>query len=631
MAVANPQIIGTNTYESVVEGNVQNYYMQTMNSIIPTDAVKGTYKYTRASAYNSGNPVNSNTYTTLQLTQNGNSVVHVPNTFISTTVFVEVNLTKFIQQQQSDPEYNRIALDQMLFIGWKSSIDAIQRYDLLCNSQAVYTQNFVGEESFIQYQTLTDLVKHTTPYTYTSYENASQMNPCVCGKYVLLKSQTFNQIGKSPNDEIKTITVRIPIKIPLSSFSILQNIKYLHSWFGRWELRLFFAPQNMVILPINPSNVLRWWLSYITDPDVQVPETYWMTDGKQVNPKLAFVQSYTIQQIASDFDTYPEVHMWEQEPIASNIDLRWRGGNRFIQFGDPIPIAYHFDATRYQEGIWSETTFNLVKMECYDVEIIYACFQLRSDINMSLKQQFLSGQPLTYLVNVFMISRFTGLPTMGSECDPEHPQDFSMTLDQTLNNVNTMFILPFNSHYQHTVCYQPYVKNFQLLMGEFGIYPLIAMNTFPTGDQLPNYIMFNNYVQDALNYNSSRLFSFTDQMSYQFNGNTYVNRSNSKDGKPRSYLETTGVPTNKGRCNTMDDSNFFIPMTFSTENDFQGGLSSPTINVNIKVNGQFAPPKKMKFSTPWVCGFLVDGELMLRPDPASDGAKVIFSIRSLSE
>jgi hypothetical protein len=37
----------------------------------------------------------------------------------------------------------------------------------------------------------------------------------------------------------------------------------------------------------------------------------------------------------------------------------------------------------------------------------------------------------------------------------------------------------------------------------------------------------------------------------------------------------------------------------------------------------------MKFSTPWVCLFLVDGVLMIRPDPMSDAAKVIWSDRTV--
>ena len=36
------------------------------------------------------------------------------------------------------------------FIGFKQSLDALRRYDVYVNSQEIYSQAFVGNESFIQ-------------------------------------------------------------------------------------------------------------------------------------------------------------------------------------------------------------------------------------------------------------------------------------------------------------------------------------------------------------------------------------------------------------------------------------------------------------------------------------------------
>ena len=35
------------------------------------------------------------------------------------------------------------------------------------------------------------------------------------------------------------------------------------------------------------------------------------------------------------------------------------------------------------------------------------------------------------------------------------------------------------------------------------------------------------------------------------------------------------------------------------------------------------------FNTPWVAAFLIDGVIMIRPDPGSDAAKVIWSDRTV--
>ena len=42
------------------------------------------------------------------------------------------------------------------FIGFKQSLDALRRYDVNVNSQTIYSQNFVGHESFVQVAGLND-------------------------------------------------------------------------------------------------------------------------------------------------------------------------------------------------------------------------------------------------------------------------------------------------------------------------------------------------------------------------------------------------------------------------------------------------------------------------------------------
>ena len=81
----------------------------------------------------------------------------------------------------------------------------------------------------------------------------------------------------------------------------------------------------------------------------------------------------------------------------------------------------------------------------------------------------------------------------------------------------------------------------------------------------------------------------------------------------------------------FDKSNFFFAIPFSTDEDFQGGLSSPASNINFKLTGQIYnhTDAKLKYDTPWVAAFLIDGVIMIRPDPSSDAAKVIWSDRTV--
>ena len=236
----NPASVSTSAYD-LLDGSVSSFYAQVDEAIVPSEVVKGQYRMTINPAYNAPNPVDSNSFTTVGLTQSGPMVVDLCNSYITTEVDVDLNMLSAIKQA------NTTKTAGAFFIGWKSSIEAVERYDIMVNSTPIYTQSFTGEESFIQYQVINDLVKNTSPYIYTTYENASQMSPNVCGTYVIWKGAAKAQTWEK---------IKIPIKIPIRNFLILRNLKYLLSWMGKWEIRLYFSTQNMIYLTLCSKELL---------------------------------------------------------------------------------------------------------------------------------------------------------------------------------------------------------------------------------------------------------------------------------------------------------------------------------------------------------------------------------------
>jgi hypothetical protein len=258
------------------------------------------------------------------------------------------------------------------------------------------------------------------------------------------------------------------------------------------------------------------------------------------------------------------------------------------------------------------------------------------DVMEMIKQKYLAEKPLTFPVSTLQISRFTGQPTMGDHVGAGGTKSFTMVLCQAINNVDTLFILPFRTHYQHTVCYQPWVMGFQLHAGEYGAYPVQPIDTYQTFDNRQTHMRFNNYISDALNVNNSPLQSFNRDLCYEYCSKVFMARNEWDGGSTlgagtgnSTDFEKMGIETYFGKYKAHDDSNFFIALPFSTDDDFQGGLSSPVSNINFKVIGTFRPPEAMDFSTPWVACFLIDGTIMIRPDPGSDAAKVIWSDRTV--
>jgi hypothetical protein len=80
--------------------------------------------------------------------------------------------------------------------------------------------------------------------------------------------------------------------------------------------------------------------------------------------------------------------------------------------------------------------------------------------------------------------------------------------------------------------------------------------------------------------------------------------------------------------NKYDTSNFCVGIPFSIDDDFQGGLSSPSSNINFKL---MATPfmDLSEWKTPIIACFLIDGSIMIKPDPMGETARVIYTDRSI--
>ena len=515
----------------LLDGTVSGFYEDVDNAIAASEVVKGQYRYTISPAYNSPNPVDSSAFTTVGLTQNGPMVVDLENSYITTEARVVLNSS------------TALAENSVIFFGWKSSVEAIERYDILVNNTPIYTQSFCGEESFIMDQILSDLVSHTTPFVYTTMEDVRKGSPNVCGVYVLVPADF--KAGSN-------IEFTVPIKIPLTNFLLLRNLKYLMSWMGKWELRLYFGTSNMIVYPLSTA---------------EAKAAFGVGEAGKKAPRTTF---YNIEDTRDYYNA------------ADTL------GNGYMK---------------------------KVKMTLNNVEMNTAHFQLRMDIMEMLKQKYLAEKPLTFPVSSLQIARFTGVVNNGTIATGS-TADMSIVLCQAINNCDTLFIIPFRNTFQHTCCVNPQVSNLQLHAGEYGTYPNQPFNTY--NKNATNNIRYINQVMDALNVNASPIIS--------------MNRAVANAFLPSLTLQNTdGVDVASTYKFTGDESNFFIPFPFSTDDDFQGGLSSPAANINFKLTGTIhnTTGSQISYSTPWVAAFLIDGVIMIRPDPASDAAKVIWSDRTV--
>ena len=526
----NPSAVGHDAYD-FLEGNVSDFYNAVDDAIVKSECVKGQYRISTSPAYNSTSPVKTPNFTTLGISSSGPIVVDLENSFIT----AKPRITLSSSLAKADPTAANHKSTK-LFVGWKSAFEAIRQYDILVNSSPIYTQSFAGTESFIQDQILTELVKNTSPYTYTSYEEVKKMSPNVCGTYI-----DFTAVYAANTD----ITIEIPIKILLSQFLIMKNLKYLCSWMGKWELRVYFNWENLVVAPINPSL------------DLSSYDAYRATSSGTVG----------FTQIGDQFTGISEIS------VAAGVATVTTGNE----------------------------TVTVKSMETHGVEVNLATFQLRMDVNEELKARY-SDRPLTFPVSTFQISRFSGAPNWGNA-----GSSLNTVLCQSVNNCDTVFILFPKTPNERTVFRNPKLESLQLICGEFGAYPQQPINT-------SNDPKFLNMCGDALNVNSSPLTSFNYDTA-----NSFMDRT----------LIRTGANADASRIFQLHDtSNFFVGIPFSIDDDFQGGLSSPSSNINFKLMAT-ATADLREWQTPIIACFLIDGSIMIKPDPMGETARVIYTDRTI--
>ena len=520
----NPSAVAHDVYD-FMEGNISDFYNAVDDAIVKSECVKGQYRINTSPAYNSTSPVKTPNFTTLGISSSGPIVVDLENSFITAKPSIKL----------SSSLARAAACKSKLFVGWKSAFEAIRQYDILVNSSPIYTQSFAGTESFIQDQILTELVKNTSPFTYTSYEEVKKSSPNVCGTYIDFTAKY---------DAGTDIDIEVPIKILLSQFLILKNLKYLCSWMGKWELRIYFNWENLIVAPLKPTFE---------------PLTYGAYQINNDNATVGFTQ------VGDTFKGISAV------AVAAGVAT--------VTTGDE--------------------TITVKSMETYDVEANLATFQLRMDVNEELKARY-SDKPLTFPVSTFQISRFSGAPNWDTG-------SLNTVLCQSVNNCDTVFILFPKTPNERTVFRNPKLKSLQLICGEFGAYPQQPVDTF-------NSPKFLNMCGDALNVNSSPLTSFNYDTA-----NSFMD----------TILTRTGANADASQLfNKYDTSNFFVGIPFSIDDDFQGGLSSPSSNINFKL---MATPDMdlSEWKTPIIACFLIDGSIMIKPDPMGETARVIYTDRSI--
>jgi hypothetical protein len=151
-----------------------------------------------------------------------------------------------------------LGVDTLVFVGDKHAANFIKQFRICCNDNTI-TENldFVYETNILG-ATIPDSIKTSKPETYTPISSLTPVgNPVLnnidkerpaCGQYINFRALNNNT----------TVTLRYHITIPMSTFNIVDKLRYLPTFFGNWTLDIVPTLDNMIMKVIDYNNVNQY-------------------------------------------------------------------------------------------------------------------------------------------------------------------------------------------------------------------------------------------------------------------------------------------------------------------------------------------------------------------------------------
>ena len=129
------------------------------------------HQWTVSSSHGANTPVDSPGFTTVCISTNGSLLADLENSYITAKIKYNLSLKDLPADGLTKAKINAVGGADIpetnftkYFIGFKQSLDALRRYDVYVNSQEIYSQAFVGNESFIQVAGLEENILTKNPF-----------------------------------------------------------------------------------------------------------------------------------------------------------------------------------------------------------------------------------------------------------------------------------------------------------------------------------------------------------------------------------------------------------------------------------------------------------------------------------
>ena len=324
-----------------LSSNITDWYNAIDEGLRKSDIVPGTYEYTTHPSYGNVGQLQEGADTNLDLQLNRWCIASLDNSFI--TLEQQVPIT--INSPTTALSANKIP--SIYYIGYQYAAEAIYAYDIYSNSDRIQNITHANYEWFLLRNSVQPESKMKSE-TYATLEKIRRRDPNVPGVYVDLSKLNKDQ----------TITVNLKVKIPLNSFLLLRQLRYMLESFGKITINITPSYKNLVVAPAF--------------------------DPSEYTGKLTAAQK-------TAFDAYYEAN-------AHDLDFGFHNLNQscnFIINIDATPTVTH-----------EPVTFKCIEQTTDKVEIHTAYYMLHMDIANALAARYMNV-PLIFPVQKIESKDFT--------------------------------------------------------------------------------------------------------------------------------------------------------------------------------------------------------------------------------
>ena len=501
-----------------LNGSLTTWYQNVDSALKASECVPGYYEYAQAPSYGTQCPIQEVGSTKIDIDTAKFNVISLENSYIDVEFTAPITFPAIHTGNYTNTD-GTSTVSSIYYIGFKNAFDLIDSYRIYSNGDLIYTQNHANFESFLNYISLTDNAKENSE-NYATHNKVVNMKDNVPGTYI--------RFDKQP--AATTIPVTIKFKIPLTSFMMLQNLKWFPGFMGRITIEIFPTYRNLVWCRFDDNGAFNSLYKYIGD---KIPTGIKIDNNNPTGQKT---------ELAEDAHLF-NGEMFQQ--INSSLDSN---------------VAYEAgDVNEWQivNNALSANTSTLVKFHLYE-----AYYMLKMDIYNALEYNYLQI-PLLFPIQTVSNVKFTS--PLGSN------QFFTLQNTATLSHCDTVFVV-FPSDVNSRTCFSnPEINCHLNINGKY--YPRERVRTVED-------VRFYNMELDALNINNNPLVSISEDV---YNSISPYKHSQEAD------LETTHTLFNVYICKyNKDRSNFFIGVPLSTDDDFMGGISTNGSTVQIELIGERA-------------------------------------------